>query len=193
MNWAVDFSKMYAPTEGQANLFGVIIYTDAHAYVKKVLRDNDYWQALDEISGPRWAVFAVRAVQGEYGFPNLGPGQIGMMRMVWKEPRANKELLNTFEIASTEDLPAIAIFAQDQDGEVYKTILKIDDSSEDNAFKTIKEILHTVANALEKVGEENLQEGVRAYHAVGYSIRNYEEWKILKRGFHIVERIKSWK
>ncbi len=192
MNWAIDLSKMYAPTKGQANLFGVIVYTDAHAYIKKVLRDDDYWQALDEISGPRWAVLAVRANKGQYGFPDLGPGQIGMMYMVWKEPRANKELLETFEINSTEKLPVIVVFAQDQGGEVYRTILKIDDSSEENAFTSIKEILATVANALEKVDEDNLQKGVRAYHAVGYSISNYKEWKMLRRGFKTLERIKSW-
>jgi hypothetical protein len=192
MNWAVDLSRTYTPAEEQANLYGVIIYTDAHAYIKKVLRDEDYWQALDELSGPRWAVLAVRAARGEYGFPNLGPGQIGMMRMVWKEPRANKELLDAFEIDSTAGLPVIVIFAQDQDGEVYRTVLKIDDSSEESAFKSVKEILTTVADALEKVDESNLQKGVRAYHAVSYSISNHKEWEALRKGFKILERIRSW-
>ena len=45
-------------------VFGAIIYSDRHLHIKKLLRDEDYWRAFDEISGQRWAVFAARAIEG---------------------------------------------------------------------------------------------------------------------------------
>lgn len=43
--------------EGDKNLsriYGFILYTDCNPYVAKVLRDNDFWKALDSISGNNW-------------------------------------------------------------------------------------------------------------------------------------------
>jgi len=170
----------------------VIVYTDAHAYTKKMLKDDDFWEALDEISGSRWIVFATRMVKGHYYIPPSPPGTFAMLRMVWKEPNENKELLSTFEMASTEKLPVVVVFAQDQEGQIYKNILSIDDSSEENAFKSIKEILSTVAVALENVTDENLQAGTNAFHAVSYSLKGHKEWQQIKKGISLAEKIKSW-
>lgn len=189
MNWAVELSKTKEPSEGQANLFGVIIYTNAHPHIKKVLRDEDYWQALDEVSGPQWSVYAVRAAEGTHGLPNLPPGYVGMMYPVWKEPKANKELLELFGLSSTENLPVIVVFAQNEDGDIYQNIVDVDDSTEEQAYKSIKEVLRVVAQALEKVSSENLQTDVNAFHAVSYSIKNYKEWRRIKKGASVLTKL----
>ena len=52
--------------EGDKNLsriYGFILYTDCNPYVAKVLRDNDFWKALDSISGNNWPIFAARPLQ----------------------------------------------------------------------------------------------------------------------------------
>ncbi len=45
MNWAIDLAKTHVPKEGQANVYGVIIYTDANANVIKALNDPVYFFA----------------------------------------------------------------------------------------------------------------------------------------------------
>jgi hypothetical protein len=192
MSWIVDLVKQSPSRQGMANLYGVIIYTDVHAYTKKVLKDDDFWEALHEISGPQWVVFATRAIKGYYDVQSAPPGTLGMMRMVWKEANENKELLSTFEMESTAQLPVVVVFAQNSEGQVYKNVLSIDDSSEENAFKSIKGILSTVAAALEDVASENLQAGTNVFHAVGYSLKGYKEWQMMKKGFLLAGKIKSW-
>jgi len=44
----------------QVTVFGVLIYDEQNVALRKLLRDSDYWDALDQASGPNVEVFAVR-------------------------------------------------------------------------------------------------------------------------------------
>src|SRR3989337_2623534 len=104
MNWIFQSTEHLKHQEGLVNAFGVILYTEKHPNIKKVLADNDYWVALDKISGPKWAVFSIRARAGYYSLPTLPQGTMGMMIPVWKEPCENELVLENFEIESTKEL-----------------------------------------------------------------------------------------
>jgi len=41
-------------------LFGALIYDESTAEYRKLLRDEDYWDALDRVSGPDFEIFALR-------------------------------------------------------------------------------------------------------------------------------------
>lgn len=194
MNWAIELSKKHAPSGERANLFGVVVYTARHLNIKKVLRDQDYWDALHDISGPRWVVFATRARTGTTSASSLALGAFGDLIPVWNEPNENRELLQAFELSTTQSLPIIVVFAETEDGTVRKRVIRLDDSSEQAAYSTLKKVLNTVAEALEIVDDQNLQKETRAFDAVGYSITNYEEWVILQNGFKVLKWLRSqWK
>ena len=44
----------------EASVFGVLIYNEENVALKKLLRDQDYWDALDKASGPNMEIFGVR-------------------------------------------------------------------------------------------------------------------------------------
>lgn len=44
----------------QVTAFGALIYDETNAALRKLLRDRDYWDALDKVSGPHFEVFALR-------------------------------------------------------------------------------------------------------------------------------------
>ena len=46
-----------------SRIYGFILYTDKDPYVAKVLRDEDFWNALDSISGANWPIFSVRPLR----------------------------------------------------------------------------------------------------------------------------------
>ncbi|HEX8673959.1 MAG TPA: hypothetical protein VF710_18825 [Longimicrobium sp.] len=182
---------MFTPRDGEANLFGVILYTDAHANVKKVLRDQDCWDAFDDVSGPQWAVFAIRTKQGKHGFPSFPRGTVGYMVPIWKEPRENRELIEAFELSSTEGLPSLVAFSEGDDGTVYRTVQKLDDSSKDTAYSSIKEALAEVARAVSRVRPENLHDAEGVHTAVDYAVTNAKDWKAMKRYFSTWRVVKS--
>ena len=192
MNWAIELAEKYRPKHGQANLFGVIIYTDSHAYVRRILEDEAYWRALDEISGPQWTVFAACACHGGYVMPKQPQRNFEMMIRVWKEPKENRSLLDAFEIDSTENLPVLVVFAEAVDGTVHKKVMKIDDTFEDSTYKSIKRILEQVAAGLVAIDEEYLRKDTRAFDTVvNYRLRNFEEWDAVKKGIRFIKWLRS--
>lgn len=50
----------------QVTLFGALIYDETNVALRRLLRESDYWDALDKASGPNLEVFAIRDVE-QYG------------------------------------------------------------------------------------------------------------------------------
>jgi hypothetical protein len=146
MTWVVDLARQRAAEEPSPPLFGVIVYTDWHVHIKKILRDEDYWRAFDELTGPRWDVFSIRAHDGVWSAPSAPSRSFAMMRTVWKEPEANRELVDAFELDDTSDLPAVVIFHL-AGKDLSRTVVRIDDSNFDNAYESLKSVFVKVAAA----------------------------------------------
>lgn len=193
MNWVIDLSRTGKVDDGMANLFGVILYTDEHPHIKKVLQDDEYWSALNEISGPKWVVYATKAKEGKHCFPRISPGTFSMMLPVWKEPSENKKLLKDFNIESTEKLPLLVIFAEDESGDLYNKCIDIDDTDEQRSYDKLREVFELISRAIEEVSDKYLSDNVRAYHAVGYALKGYAEWQLIKKGFEFWKFVKKFK
>jgi len=191
MNWLQELAKSHPPTDEQANVYGVILYTASHANIRKVINDEEYWKAFDEKSGPRWMVFATRAEPGEYRLPDTHRDSMGLMLSVWKEPRANKKLLDEFQIDSTENLPLLMVFSDPSKGEVRRALLDLDDSSKKDAYGSIKTALGVVAKSLDKIEIEHLHKDT-AYDAADLAIENHRQWENIKKGVGAFDKIKSY-
>lgn len=191
MAWIFQLTEHWKHKEGIANSFGVILYTDEHPHIKKVLADDDYWAALDKMSGPRWAVFSIRAKAGYYGLPNLRPGTLGMMIPVWKEPRENEALLREFEIKSTKELPLLFVFAQGTYGEILRHSISLDDSSIEKAYDSLKIGIKVIAEAIQDVLPENLKSAEGVHAAINLSVSNYKYWQSIKKGISFYKWIKE--
>lgn len=188
MNWAIEFASLHVPSDGTAKVFGVVVYTRAHANIKQALDNKDYWSAFHEVSGPRWHVLAIRAEPGYNEYPDFKPGLTGLMVAVWNEPNANKELLRDFGLKSTKDLPCLVLFAPMDSGEIAATAIKLSDASVDEAYTSIKEAISVVTQSLDKVLDEYLlEEG--AYKAVEVAILNHNSWRKIKAVGRVLERI----
>lgn len=197
-NWVIELARKHRPKKGDANIFGVIIYTDRHAHVKKMLDDDAYWKGLDEASGPRWPVFATRAAQGSQQPPTLPPDYKPpppwaphVMLDVWKEPRENNQLLEAFELQSTRDLPALVIFCELIDETVLKRVLRIPDKTEAEAYNSLRKHFEDVAAAIEFMRDWCRRRPGWAFDAVEQRLDAFQGWELVKSGFKIFGWIKS--
>ena len=190
MTWVLDLARQRAADSDSPPLFGVIVYTDRHANLKKLLRDEDYWSALDEISGPKWAVFSVRAQPGQWSGPSFPPGTVGMMHMVWKEPAANRELVSAFELNDTNDLPAVVVFALDGDT-LYRASARIDESTLDAAYSSLKSVFAEVTRALETV-PDGLCDPAAIFAAVKASLRTQRNWQRVGDAYRVLKELRDW-
>ena len=196
MSWLDKLVVQYRADPALADLFGIILYSDAQANVKKVLRDEDYWEALDEVSGPHLAVFAVRTKA-----PKV-PGNLDFVVPVWKEPRENLALLEDLQLPSTEKLPAIVWLTHDR-GDLLRCVVPLDDRTEEAAYASIKKALTIAGEAMENVAQAtsaktgkkggNLRDPLGVFAAMSFAVDNQRDVKRLKKALKIWEFLKELK
>jgi hypothetical protein len=191
MTWVLDLARHQVATDDSVQLFGVIIYTDAHAHLKKVLRDADYWASFDALSGPRFAVYSIRAYAGEWVSPPARPGSLATMHEVWREPTANAELVRAFALDDTRDLPALVVFALDGD-EHYSTSLLIDESSIESCYTSLKDAMIAIASALSKGASERSTDSRVVFKSVKSALSVRRNWQRVRDGYKVLSELKKW-
>jgi hypothetical protein len=191
MNWLKNLVEHHKRIDEIASIFGVILYTNEHANIKRVLRNEDSWTAFDAVTGPHWVIFSIRPRQGQRTSVNAPPGTHAKMVPVWKEPEENKELLEVFEIESTEKLPLLLVFVEDENGEILKRSLKLKDTSIDDAYQSIKEALKLITKAVERVLPENRKIESRVFSAVHLAVSDYKDWEKFKKAIKFIKWAKK--
>ena len=191
MNWLLRLQKQYSSDKELVDIFGVILYTDAHPYVKKVLADHDYWTALDEISGPHWAIFSIKPKRGHYELPNFPSGTIGYMVPVWKEPSENELILKTFGIKSTKELPLFIVFTQSNNDDILKIELKIKNNTVEEVYNSLKEHIEIITEAVCKIDSQYKKNAEGVFNAVKMNVDAHKNWEMFKKGIKLIHWIKG--
>ena len=196
MSWLDKLVVKYRADKALADLFGVILYSDAQAHVKKVLRDEDYWRSLDEVSGPHLAVFAIRTKAPK---PRRN---LDFVVPVWEEPRENLPLLKDLQLPSTEKLPVIVWLTHDG-GDLLRCVVPLDDRTETAAYASIKKALTLAAEAMGNVAQAtsaktgkkggNLRDPLGVFAAMSFAVENERDVKRLKKALKIWEFLKEIK
>jgi hypothetical protein len=196
MTWALDLAKNYVPQGETLPVFGIIVYTDAHPNVKKILRDEAYWAALDEISGPKWPIFSIRAAQGEYRAAyrasTQGSETYAMLIPVWEEPARNKELLEHFELEDTRQLPSLVVFTIGGEDELTRTSVPLSDESPEAAFNRLREVLSMTARAIDGIAEENRSDREGILTAIDFRLRDLGRGERMKKGYAFLKELRDW-
>ncbi|MDC9750952.1 hypothetical protein [Proteus mirabilis] len=154
------------------------------------MRDDDYWLALHELTGDNFAVFSVRPEKGRYEAPESKPGVLSMMVQIWKEPRENQKLIDLFEIKSTEQLPLLLLFTE-IDGKYLSIQFKINDTSETDAYNSIKEHLEFACEVIARIKKENYNNPEGIFASLSLQNDHKRAWKLIKSGINLYAYIKK--
>ena len=139
-----------------SKIYGFIMYTQRHSYIIKVLRDDDFWNELDEISGANWPIFSVRPrkeIQYSRVYNN-GLGNLSstrdtplyqMMTVTGSEPNYNREFLKLFSLDELIDLPCFVTFIWRNEHEIEQVIWKLSNKNEEEAFDSIREVVEIIS------------------------------------------------
>lgn len=133
-------------------IFCLILYTNKNPHVVKCLRDDDYWEALNESSGKVFNIYAVRPKEGNYTIPRRNSNNNSIaycMIAIWTEPSDNKELLSELALSDTKDLPVLYFLNKDF-GEAYT--VPIEGSNKEEVYNDIEDIITKVCE-LEQRGK----------------------------------------
>lgn len=180
----------YKSNDSVAQLFGVVLYTDEHPNLKKVLRDDDYWLALNEVTGNDFAVFSIRPKKGGHSMPKSPMGSMGMMVPIWVEPKENQEIIKIFELEDTRKLPLLLLFAE-INGSYVSIQLPLKDSSVDVAYNSIREQLECSCRAISAVRRENYNNPRGLYAALSLHYDDKFKWSFLVAGLGVYKYLKD--
>lgn len=194
----IDFRKDFGiedirnrPDKPYSNIYGFIMYTSAHPYIAKVLRDDDFWNALDEISGENWPIFAIRPLaKGYYELPSFPPGVIGLMVPVWKEPNENKKYLDFFSLKNSESLPCFIAFKFNEDDTIEQVVYKLNNDSEQDAFNSLRTIVELITKTESRILSEYKQTDA-VFMNVKADVESYIQRKELIKNAGKLFRIKD--
>jgi hypothetical protein len=187
--------KRFASQNDTHSVFGVILYTEAHPYVIKVLRDDDLWKALHAASGPRWPIFCIRPHQGKRTVrPPSGPdGCVYKMVPIpeWHEPYENDKLLSKFRLEDTSELPLLMIFALGPDGEALQVAFKISGETKDQCFQSIRGAVDAAAEAIRNISKENIKNTREVFNLMEQAIVQRIWFQRIKKGLSFAKFMKS--
>lgn len=122
-----------------SRICGFIVYSAKNANVAKVVKDEEYWEELNAISGPNWPIFCVRPIVSPHSMSSL----------VY---RKSDDVLNFFNLKDTDrDLPCLVLFAWDDNDDLCMNAYHIDDSTIDNAHSSLRKVVSRISAAEQSI------------------------------------------
>lgn len=166
-----------------SRIYGFILYTDENPYVAKVLRDDDFWKALDAISGSNWPIFAARPLKkGKEYVKGGSPDSIGYMCHVWDEPSSNVPILEDFGLSNSKELPVFVAFIWDDNDDLNEIVIPFKEEDENSVYHSIKEIVKLISETEAKVLPE-YKRTVNVFRNVVEQLEAYQfRNTVIKRG-----------
>jgi hypothetical protein len=191
MHWVIEEATTWLAKDGIANAFGLVLYTDRHSNLAKVLGDDVFWRGLDDRTGDRWPIFVLKRPPGGTERPVRRPGQLKMMVDVWREPAENRAILEQLGLASTRR-PYLAIYSVlDDEHTLVQTVALSDDSVED-AHATLKDALDAATRAIEDVAPANIKSADGMQAAVDIVVTDLKQRRMIKKAMPLLKIFKSF-
>ncbi len=183
--------------ENRALAFAFIISDLDDPQITKILRDNDYLQALHKISGNFLTIFYLndnyvnKTIQ-KAEVSNIMYIEFGVQRIDAPNNYSPKYLAKN--LLNKENLPSPSIlFFQVKDNNIIDyTFAQIRKEKIEEAFNEIKGIIKTAIDSLKDVKSENRHNSVELFNLIKGSIESSEFWKNAQTNFDKLIRLKDF-
>lgn len=150
--------------QGRALAFGFILFDRSHPYVRRVLSDQRYWDALDQRAGRHLSVFSLDARPAE--------AQTGQtISWMYKVPRTSKEvhydpLRELFGRDTLESLPCVVFFQVQGDELIGSVAVGIEDAGSEKTYAEILSVVGAAADSVAKVSDENASNAYEVFNLI---------------------------
>lgn len=176
-----DFGmKVVNEYHSPSNIYGFVLYTESNPYVRKVMRDDDFWEEFDYKSGANWPIFSVKALEDK------------------KDSSYNHMACKFFNLKNAdEDLPCMIIFALDEKEKeiAFQRTYKIKGKTVDEVYQSIVSVIESVAE-IEKVIRDNNDKGIETTPFVAWEAsKNIDKLEIkdcVRDGFYGIGKLSTF-
>lgn len=137
--------------------FGFIIYDETTPQYRKLLRDKDYWEALDRISGDKLMVFALSdKVDSMWEGNNTFELMTAFSPSRSSKTKSYSHLLSeVFDDQALLVYPSV-LFFQVFAGEIYKyRLVPLRRGTVEESFSAVQKLFESIAKVLDGIASEN--------------------------------------
>jgi hypothetical protein len=144
--------------------FGALVYDESCADLRRLLRDKDYWEALDLVSGPHMEIFAIRDSTApepdeersmEFLTATSTPGP-------WRQDYYFSTLMKEYfgRARRLAKYPLLLVFIVEDRRVIFSRLIDIDGAGIDEIFRSLSALLSTIAKAIVDVAESSDRAGL---------------------------------
>ena len=150
----------------RALAFAFILYNSKNPQISKILRDEDYWRALNETSGRYLSVFYISQRDNYFG-QDLAESN-GQERRGLHGLKTHEQLIPLlkpyFELDERIELPAV-LFFQEHEGLLKDYfLLGLDEKKIEESFWELQQYIQTAVNDLEKITRNNYRNSLEIFN-----------------------------
>jgi len=134
--------------------FGCMVYDETTVELRKLLRDQDYWDALDKVSGPNFEIFAIKDEQ-KYGqdvsksFELMTAASLSRSRSRgYYFSKLLKEYFNEEKMALA--YPSFVLFLVENQKVTHCRLIPLSRDSTHKVFLRLQEMFTTIADSIEE-------------------------------------------
>lgn len=176
----------------QVGAFGLILYSRADVYLRKLLDDGDYVAALDAVSGTRWTVFYSRV--GSHAGPVAG-GPVRPHYLQESPDRPEQEpsdaLLDAFGL-QPQDVPCLLVFVPLDDDQAYVRHLRLQAGSLEDAFASLREAIGTLTEVFDDIDAAHVHDAQGLIAALDLRLVNDRHRRLAARMLKLVQWLRSF-
>ncbi len=147
--------------EGENNLlFALIVYDERNPYIRSVLRNNDYWDSLNRISGKNMLVLAIRDDEED----------------VPAEEIYTERYRNFISELGKDKVkfPSIIFFQYYDEDEIEITCVPLYETNEEDTFSDLKQYIELVSYTVNCIHQRNHHNRKEIFYQVQDNINNHE-------------------
>jgi len=164
--------------------FGFIIYDETTPQYRKLLRDNDYWEALDKISGDKMMIFALSdkvdsRIEGINSFE---------LMTAFSSSRSSKTksyshlLSEVFDDEGLLVYPSV-LFFQVFEGNIYNyRLVPLRRGTVEESFSSVQKLFESIARVLDQIAPENYQNCREIFELVKDDLLNQKYTMYILKG-----------
>lgn len=174
--------------DNRALAFAFILYDFENPQISKVLKDEDYWLALNSISGAYLTVFSLnfkpkinmkhRQVSGSQGMQML------TSLSIFENPSVGTNILidRYFGEGIEVEYPAILFFQVDNDSVIDSLLIELSEKEEiQKAFWELRNYISSSVNALKKITPENRKNSREIFDCLERNVKSTRNFKNARR------------
>ncbi|MEJ0038603.1 MAG: toll/interleukin-1 receptor domain-containing protein [Gammaproteobacteria bacterium] len=140
----------------EVTTFGALIYDESNVALRKLLRDRDYWDALDKVSGPHFEVFGILDAESyEYELDE----RVGMITEISESRTKDRgyyfsELLKRYfgEKKRTLVYPSFLLFLAEGGSIKLCWLIPLKKGALDKTYQQLLKLFEAIASGIEEAG-----------------------------------------